>query len=93
MSSLNVGAFVNGERPQSKKALREALEADPYTVTFDPTSPFNDEYGTVVAGADLGYTLQSKKLAVVGPDPFVKRNWYATVELKIVKGETRVVVS
>jgi hypothetical protein len=94
MSFTNVGAFVDGQRPKSKKAVREALADDPYRVTFDPTSPFDPAYGTVLAGADLGTILAGgHKLTLVGPDPETKRNFFGTVELKTVRGELRVVVS
>lgn len=76
MAYVNVGAKVNGVRPKTKKALREALKADPRSVTFDNTSPMGPQLvGINGANVPVEFSLQ-----VTGPDPFTKRNWYATVK-------------
>jgi hypothetical protein len=80
---INVGAMINGERPATKKALREALSITPWTVRFDSTSPFEPATSFNTAQIKAG-----DKLQVTGPDPYERRNWYATVE--IVKGEIKV---
>lgn len=82
MAFIGVGAYVNGKRPASKKALRDALTQDPTSVTFDGTSPFEPYYGDVTQ-LQAGDTLQ-----VTGPCPHTKRNWYANV--KIVGGNVKV---
>lgn len=80
MAFINVGAYVNGERPHTKKALREALASAPDTVRFDKTSAYpwmeTNDYGYSINPADI---LTSDILAVVGPDPYTSRKWYATV--------------
>lgn len=38
MAYVNVGAYVNGVRPKTKKALKEAMANAPETVQFDRTS-------------------------------------------------------
>lgn len=76
MSYINVGARINGVRVKTKKALREALRDAPNTVEFDSTSPmgpqFNGRADTMPGG---GVTL-----TVVGPDPYTKRTWFASVK-------------
>lgn len=73
MSYINVGAYVNGIRPKSKKALKEALKSAPGTVKFVGTSPFTPFSGGVSDIPD------GAKLSVVGPNPYTNRRWYATV--------------
>lgn len=76
MTFVNVGAKVDGVRPKTKKALREALKADPRSVVFDNTSDMGPQLvGINGANVPVEYTLQ-----VVGPDPYTKRNWYASVK-------------
>lgn len=76
MSYLNVGArHHGGYRIQAKKHLKEYLKADPASVTFDPTSMFDDQ--TEFDGAHIP---EGSKLTVVGPDPYSNRKWFATVE-------------
>lgn len=82
MAFIEVGALVNGKRPATKKALRDALTQDPTQVTFDGVSPFKPFAGRVT---DLP---AGDKLQVTGPDPFRTRNWYATVT--IVGGNVKV---
>lgn len=77
MPNVNVGArgTTTGVRIATKKALKAALSDFEGAVTFDGTSPMGPQfYGT-------GEALEAGvKLAVVGPDPFTNRSWYATVE-------------
>lgn len=79
MGYVNTGAMVNGRRPATKKALRDALTADPGLVQFDSTSMMGPRAGDIISAtvADIG----TDKMSVVGPDPYTKRNWYATVEV------------
>lgn len=81
MSHVNVGAYVNGVRPPTKKALREALASAPETVTFDPTA----RHGSRSLETEIKATVEmigADKFEVCGPDPFTKRSWYATVEVR-----------
>jgi hypothetical protein len=75
MTYMNVGAYVDGVRPKTKKALREALQANPESVTFDGTSPFGPQHADLT-GTHIPADLA---LSVVGPEPATTRNWYATV--------------
>lgn len=73
MSYINVGAEINGVPAKTKKALKEAMQSAPETVVFYSTSDFT-------TGAWYGHHLpKDDKLQVVGPDPYTKRVWYATV--------------
>lgn len=79
MAFVNVGASVNGERPLTKKALREALRDNPESVYFDSTALMGPRAGEIVMATprDIGVD----KLSVVGPDPYTRRTWYATVSV------------
>lgn len=75
MGFVNVGAVDDrGRGFATKKALKEALAADPSGVNFFGTSDFTP-YHSDGNGIPLGVTL-----SVVGPDPYTSRKWYATVE-------------
>ena len=69
------GLFINGQRPKSKKAVREALVQDPTSVRIEATSMFGDGYGGEYAGrasdAPIGVPIY-----FVGPDPYTRRNFY-----------------
>jgi hypothetical protein len=74
VSYLNVGATHAGYRVSTKKLLREYLKANPTSVTFDPTSMFDDQ-----SDFDGSHIPAGRILTVVGPDPHKNRKWYATV--------------
>ena len=71
MEFVNCGAKVNGVRPKTKKALREALKNAPETVRFDSTSAWGTN--------QLSPNNPNITLSIVGPDPYNKRNWYANL--------------
>jgi len=58
-----------------KKAFKEAVKARK-PVRLEATSLFGNEYD-----GDL-YQAPPGKYFVVGPDPYKKRNWYVTIEIK-----------
>lgn len=77
MTYVNVGALSrDGVRYPSKKALREALKADPSEVIFDPTSIL----GPITESICGDSIPQGVKLSVCGPDPYESRKWFATAE-------------
>ena len=76
MPTINTGAFIDGRRAPSKRAIKIALAVHPERVLFDPTSPFNDP--APIRGDQIPAGVS---LTVVGPDPFTKRSFYATVQL------------
>jgi hypothetical protein len=74
----NCGAenAVTGERYPSKKAMKEALAAEPAAVYFDGTAPaFQSVQG--YRGDELP---EGVKLVVIGPNPYTSRRWDANVE-------------
>lgn len=77
MAYINVGAYVNGERPRTKKALREALASAPNTVRFDQTSNFRT--GSYELTNTVDQLRAGDTFTVVGPDPYTSRKWYASV--------------
>lgn len=66
------GLYVNGQRPKSKKAVREAV-ASGMLVSIEATSWHGDEYDGSVSGAPVGAYL------FVGPDPHTDRRFYGTI--------------
>jgi len=80
-SYINTGALVNGRRPATKKALREAVKADPASVTFDSTAMMGARAGDTIS-CDITDIGAGNTLSVVGPDPYTARNWYASVQVK-----------
>jgi hypothetical protein len=89
MSYVNVGAYVNGARPASKKALREAIAAwnasptEAPSLRFDSTAAMGPLAGEDITAHDLVTKHSGHVLQVVGPDPYRKRNWYASVEVRV----------
>ncbi len=76
--------FGRRERPKSKKAIREAVEADPLTVIAEATSWHGDEYD-----GPIGYLPATESITFCGPDPHNDRRFYGTI--KYVKGAWKVV--
>lgn len=66
------GIYINGERPKSKKVIKEMLAFDPSKVSIDATSMFGGFSGPVTEGSDGDYMF-------VGPCPHTKRNFYGTI--------------
>lgn len=74
------GVFLYGSRAKTKKALKEAVEAineggDGYSVVIEATSIFGNEYDGSLHNAPRNVTYY-----IVGPDPYTKRNWYASIK-------------
>lgn len=69
------GIYVGYNRPASKKAVKEAIAADPTKVRLEATSMFGNEYDGPVSEAPQGtYTF-------VGPDPSTSRKFYGTIKV------------
>lgn len=71
---MSQGIWINGERPKSKKAIREAIESNPATVDVEATSWHGDEYGGSLSDAPDGTMI-----VFVGPDPYRNRKFYGTI--------------
>ncbi len=70
------GIYVYDRRPKSKKAVKEAVAADPSTVRLEATSVFGNEYDGPLNQAPNGtYTF-------VGPDPYSARNYYGSIVVR-----------
>lgn len=68
------GIFINGRRCKTKKALKEEIaKHGPHRVVLEATSAFGDEFDGQLGEAPNG------TYSVVGPDPYTKRSWYATI--------------
>lgn len=78
------GARFPVEGKATKKALKEALAADPTQVRLYATSSMGPQFNDTADQLpdDMSFN-------VVGPDPYTKRDWYATVR-KGVKGKLMV---
>lgn len=69
------GIFIKGNRPKSKKAIREAVAEDPKSVRIEATSLFaGTEYDGTVEDLPFG-----KVVTFVGPDPYKTRNFYGSI--------------
>jgi hypothetical protein len=74
------GIFINGQRPKSKKAVREAVAANPATVRAEATSMFGNEFDGSLAEYGGG------TISFVGPDPYTDRRFYGTITVSAAKG-------
>lgn len=82
MTYVNVGVWSTdtGDRIPTKKALKLALVEQPAAVVFDKTSMLDSSgLPEKIHGDSIP---DGVKLSVCGPDPYTKRNWWATVEKK-----------
>jgi hypothetical protein len=71
------GIFINGRRPASKKAVREAIAADQNAVRIEATSMFgNEREGSI---ADLIAAGFVGRIDFVGPCPFTSRKFYGNL--------------
>ena len=69
------GLFVNYHRPPTKKAVKEAVAADPAKVLIECTSMFGGYDGPITLAPDGRYDF-------VGPDPYTRRNFYGSITVK-----------
>ena len=71
------GLWIDGDRPKTKKAVREViLNGDLSTLSLEATSFFGNEYDGPLEYAPDGTYY------VVGPDPHTKRTWYASITVQ-----------
>ena len=71
---MTQGIWINGERPKSKKAIREAVETNPAMVDVEATSWHGNEYG-----GPLDKAPEGTMITFVGPDPYTSRKFYGTI--------------
>lgn len=70
---MNCGIYINGERPKSKKAVKEAIATDPQSVTLDITE-FMKEQTLSLEAVKVNHDYY-----FVGPDPYNSRKFYGTI--------------
>jgi hypothetical protein len=70
------GIYVDGQRPKSKKAVREAVADDPSRVRIEATSFFGNDYDGPLSEAPDG------SYAFVGPDVYERRDFYGTATVR-----------
>lgn len=77
---VNVGAQYNADKRDipTKKALKDAIKADPTSVYLYDTSAFP---GAVTNSGTVDMLGKGVKYSVTGPNPYTSRKWYATVEI------------
>ena len=80
------GLYVDGLRPKTKKAVKEAIADDPSRVEIEATSWFGNEYDGLVSEAP------ADKYYWVGPDPHRSRKFYGSFEVTVDEDGTRKVV-
>jgi len=73
---MTQGLFINGARPKSKKAVKEAVRDNPGSVSVEGTSMFGGDYDGPLTGAPNG------RIDFVGPDPYRARNFGGTLTVK-----------
>lgn len=68
-----IGGGIHGAT--TKKALKEAVKADPNSVEFYSTGMMGPQFNGKVSNMP-----ENSSLTVAGPDPFNARNWFASIE-------------
>lgn len=72
---MTQGIFIGFERPKSKKAIKEAVAANPHSVRLEATSMVGgNEYDGPVDEMPEG-----RQVTFVGPDPYTKRTFYGNI--------------
>lgn len=69
---MSDGIFIQGKRPASKKAVKDAVKAG-LSVSIESTSMFGGYDGPVEN------MPEGKRIDFVGPDPYTKRNFYGSI--------------
>ena len=69
------GVMVNGIRPKTKKALKDALKTMPEAVDISSTDVVGKEYDGPATEMP-----EHKPVYVVGPNPYTERKWYAQIK-------------
>ena len=71
---MTQGIWVNYNRPKSKKEVKEAIKANPKSVSLEATSFFGNEYDGPITEMP-----ENKMVFVVGPDPERSRKYYLNI--------------
>lgn len=78
-NTMAAGIFVTNERgmlvrPKSKKQVRDAVAADPFSVVVENTSFFGDGFS-----GPVGNLRERDTITFVGPDPYTARNFFGNI--------------
>lgn len=68
------GIWLDNARPKSKKAVREAIAANPSTVYVEAVSFFGNDWSGPVSDLAVG-----QGITFVGPDPARARNFFGRI--------------
>ena len=68
------GIYINGDRPKSKKQVKETLATEPGDVSIEATSWFGNEFGGNVLDMKIGSSI-----LFVGPCPHTSRKFYGEI--------------
>jgi hypothetical protein len=68
------GIYIDGQRPKSKKAVKEALAATPERVAIEPTAGLYPDPRHPALDITAGRSVH-----FVGPDPHRDRRFYGTI--------------
>jgi len=79
------GVKIKGQRPKSKKQVKEAMRDDPQSVTWDCTDMFGPWIDCTHRGDLLPDGLND---TFVGPDPYTDRKFYG--QIKVQGGKVKV---
>lgn len=89
----NYGAYVNGRRPASKRAINVAI-AEGGKVRFDCTAMMGDTTDLAVIDGkvvrDDNGQPYTGRASIVGPDPYTKRMFYGTLTVNAKTGKVTV---
>jgi hypothetical protein len=78
MTHLQGGAESRGgSKFQTKKSLKELVQSEPTAVMLYSTGLGGPQFNGNATRLEAG-----QEFLVVGPDPYTKRNWYATIYRK-----------
>ena len=73
---MSYGIFINGIRPVSKKAIKEALLNDPASVYVESTHMFSE------MGFSERVAPGMTEITFAGPDPYTSRKFYGQIGYK-----------
>jgi hypothetical protein len=75
ITHIQGGARFECAGRRTKKALKEAIAADPTKVELYATSSMGPQFS-----GTADQLPEDAEFSVVGPDPYTRRDWYATVK-------------
>lgn len=71
---MSSGLFIDNRRPQTKKAVKEAVSSNPESVYVESVSFLGNDFQGSITDLTVG-----DKVTFVGPDPRQSRKFYGTI--------------